>query len=100
MHSLGIAYRDLKPENLVFDGFGYLKVIDFGLSKYIPYSSVSTYGKPAAASPPPPPGSGGKSSGAPAAPAVEKKKRFSVMSTLGLLGGSSSSSSAALKNAK
>lgn len=35
MHSQGIVYRDLKPENLMIDNKGYLQVIDFGLSKDI-----------------------------------------------------------------
>ena len=35
MHSKKIAYRDLKPENLVMDHIGYVKVVDFGLAKVI-----------------------------------------------------------------
>ena len=37
MHSKGIAYRDLKPENLLLNHNGYLKVIDFGFAKLFPY---------------------------------------------------------------
>ncbi len=33
MHSLDILYRDLKPENLLMDGDGYLRVTDFGFAK-------------------------------------------------------------------
>ena len=33
MHAKKIAYRDLKPENLVMDSIGYVKVVDFGLAK-------------------------------------------------------------------
>ncbi|CAI2387622.1 unnamed protein product [Moneuplotes crassus] len=35
LHSEGIIYRDLKPENMMMDQQGYLKLIDFGLSKKI-----------------------------------------------------------------
>mmetsp|Transcript_9580 Transcript_9580/g.11597 ORF Transcript_9580/g.11597 Transcript_9580/m.11597 type:complete len:772 (+) Transcript_9580:51-2366(+) len=38
IHSLGVAYRDLKPENLLMDSEGYLKVIDFGFAKHIPFN--------------------------------------------------------------
>ena len=38
VHSKGIAYRDLKPENMMVDGRGYLKLIDFGFAKRIPYT--------------------------------------------------------------
>jgi len=35
MHNSGIVYRDLKPENLLFDETGYLKVVDFGFAKQL-----------------------------------------------------------------
>ncbi|XP_065218538.1 cAMP-dependent protein kinase catalytic subunit 1-like [Planococcus citri] len=35
LHFLGIVYRDLKPENLLIDGAGYLKITDFGFAKRI-----------------------------------------------------------------
>ena len=34
LHEHGIVYGDLKPENILIDKYGYIKLTDFGASKF------------------------------------------------------------------
>ncbi len=41
MHGLGYTYRDLKPENLMISSNGYVKLVDFGFAKQVPFVNKS-----------------------------------------------------------
>ncbi|KAH8072389.1 cAMP-dependent protein kinase [Aureococcus anophagefferens] len=46
MHEKNMAYRDLKPENLVLDAEGFLKVVDLGLAKMVEGKTFTMCGTP------------------------------------------------------
>lgn len=46
LHERNIIYRDLKPENLLLDRHGHLKITDFGFAKRVPDKTWTLCGTP------------------------------------------------------
>jgi len=46
MHKKNIVYRDLKPENILLTNNGYIKIVDFGFSKFITDRTWTLCGTP------------------------------------------------------
>ncbi|ESN96796.1 hypothetical protein HELRODRAFT_67692, partial [Helobdella robusta] len=46
LHNIDVVYRDLKPENLLIDRDGYLKVTDFGFAKIVKSRTYTLCGTP------------------------------------------------------
>ncbi|KAI7905810.1 kinase-like domain-containing protein [Cokeromyces recurvatus] len=46
LHAKDMIYRDLKPENLLLDAQGHIKITDFGFAKYVPDITWTLCGTP------------------------------------------------------
>jgi protein kinase X len=46
LHRKKVLYRDLKPENLLIDNKGYIRVVDFGFAKEVPDRTYTVCGTP------------------------------------------------------
>jgi serine/threonine protein kinase len=46
LHAMHVVYRDVKPENLLIDKTGYIRVVDFGFAKHVPERTYTLCGTP------------------------------------------------------
>ncbi|XP_037934897.1 cAMP-dependent protein kinase catalytic subunit alpha-like [Teleopsis dalmanni] len=46
LHFMDVVYRDVKPENIVLDAYGFVKLTDFGFAKYTKRRTYTLCGTP------------------------------------------------------